>query len=161
MSNICLNNRIQHLIEKIKLMRGVKVLLKYILEILYKGREIVIHSTTFKWWAVFFPHKHKNQNVYVFMCVGMCGYTINVWVPKTGLTLDLPMDLFMISFAFTDFGKVENARGFFINEWRRWRRFPFGLQFRFWVLFRGLTGQASFRSHVQAGQPDRRKQLRK
>ena len=97
----------------------------------------------------------------MFMCVGMCGYTINVWVPKTGLTLDPPMDLFMISFAFKDFGKVENARGFFINEWRRWRRFPFGLQFRFWVDLRGLTGQASFRSHVQVGESDQRKQLRK
>ena len=31
--------------ERIKLMWGVKVLLKYILEILLKGREIVIHST--------------------------------------------------------------------------------------------------------------------
>ena len=29
-------------------MRGVKVLLKYILEILSKGREIVIHSTKIK-----------------------------------------------------------------------------------------------------------------
>ena len=78
-----------------------------------------------------------------------------------GLTQDLPtMDLFMTSFAFADFGKVENARGFFINEWR-WRRFPFGLQFRWCRVFRGLTGQASFRSHVQVGQSDQRKQLRK